>query len=294
MHDRLRALIAVTLGAVVGAGGIVFSEGAAQKDPPLRVVLARAVAYLDEYRRAFSFLVADEHYLQQVIGLDSSGGQAPPIRRHLRGELFLTYLGADRRWIALHDVAESDGVPVAGRDRLLSLLEASGTESVAGRLYGYNARFNLGGVTRTFNEPILALQVMDDAHRARFVFRLERMDRDGPAPIARLAFRERDRPTLVRSLEGGPVFSSGAIDVDAERGTIRRTRIAFRHDGIDAELVTQFEHDTRLALWVPTLMTERYVADARGDRPAEIITADARYENYRRFEGRARIATDEP
>jgi hypothetical protein len=293
MHHRRRTVLAATLGALVGAGATVFSESVAQEDPPVRVVLARAVAYLEEYRRAFAFLVADEDYVQQAAGT-SAGAPPQPVRRHLRGEMFLTYLGADRRWIALHDVAEVDGVPVAGRERLRALLETSDTNSVAGRLYRYNARFNLGGVTRTFNEPTLALQVLDDAHRARFRFRIERMDRSGPDPIIRLAFQERDRPTLVRSLQGGAVFSSGTIDVDAERGTIRGTRIVFRHDGIDAELVTHFEHDTRLELWVPSLLTERYVADAREDRPAENITAEARYDNYRRFEGRARMAIDEP
>lgn len=293
MHHRRRTVLAATLGALVGVGATGVSEGLPQGDPPSRVIVGRAVAYLEEYRRAFSFLVADEDYVQHAVGTNADAPRLPT-RRHLRGEMFLTYLGADRRWMALHDVAEVDGVPVAGREHLRALLESSDTESVAGRLYRYNARFNLGGVTRTFNEPTLALQVLDDAHRARFRFRIERTGRDGPDPITQLAFQERDRPTLVRSLQGGPVFSRGTIDVDAERGTIRGTRIVFQHDGIDAELVTHFEHDSRLELWVPTLLTERYVADAREDRPAEVITAEARYENYRRFEGRARMAIDEP
>ena len=259
----------------------------------------RASAYVAGYQRAFSFMIADEHYVQRVEYDASAAGSPEESRapaaasqsRSMRGELFLTFLEADRRWVALHDIAQVDGVEVSGRENLRALLAVSPVESVAARLFRHNARYNIGTILRNFNEPTLALQVLDPRQRPRFSFRAA-----GPAPralpstLVMLEFREREAPTLVRATDGGPVFSSGEMVVDAATGTIRWTRMAFRHESIDAELITTFAWDERLGWWLPAEFAERYAAGPRGRRPAETITGLARYDHYRRFAATGRIA----
>jgi hypothetical protein len=296
MPMRLPAAI---LTALACAGAATTAVGAFPQSAASRLSAGRVVAsvsdYVRSYQEAFSFLIANEHYVQRAsykTGREhGSAISEGPRWRTMRGELFLTYLGADRRWIALHDVAEVDGLPVEGRDNLRALLAASPVQSVAARLFRHNARYNIGTIARNFNEPTLALQVLEPRNRARFEFRIVDIDRKDPdVPLVTLGFRERERPTIVRNLDGGPVFSSGEMIVEAARGIIRWTRIKFRHESVDAELTTTFEWDDRLDLWLPTTFAERYSAGPREGRPPETITGTARYDDYRRFEATGRIA----
>ena len=100
-----------------------------------------------------------------------------------------------------------------------SWLEASGA-IVAEK----NARYNIGGVTRTFNEPTLALLVVSEPHRSRFKFDRTRVTARDTGPLVTLGFRERERPTLVRGANGESVFAKGDLDVDPvaceERGRL--------------------------------------------------------------------------
>ncbi len=292
-------LPAAILTALACAGAAAASVDALPQSAGSRLSAATVVAtvsdYVRSYQQAFSFLIADEHYVQRAsyeAGHENERaiGEAPRWRA-MRGELFLTYLGADRRWIALHDVAEVDGLPVQDRDNLRALLAVSPIQSVAARLFQHNARYNIGTIARNFNEPTLALQVLDPRNRSRFAFRIADIDRADPGvPLITLGFRERERPTIVRNLDGGPVFSSGEMIAEAASGVIRWTRITFRHESVDAELTTTFTWDDRLALWLPTTFAERYSARPREGRPAETITGHARYDDYRRFEATGRIA----
>jgi hypothetical protein len=297
----MRALASVLLlaAAATGVPPIVAAATAQDGELSARALAARAAEYVAAYQKAFAFLIADEHYVQQAApssddARTARSGPPVPVRRTIRGEMFLAYLPADRRWVALHDVTDVDGERVAGRGNLRALLAVSPVQSVAGRLFRHNARYNIGGISRNFNEPTLALQVFDPLHQSRFEFRLGgRNSPDPPAPLAALTFRERGRPTLVRSLDGKPVFSTGELLVAPSTGTVHRSRIAFHHDSIDAELITTFAFDERLRLWLPSHFTERYTTDATTGRRAETVTGEATYSNYRRFEGRARVVTGE-
>jgi len=288
----MAATMAVSIPIIRPLGAVSWQAAADRVSAD--VMLDRAAAYVTAYQQAFTFLVADETYVQRVTIASArpiDEGADPPRERVMRGEMFLTYLAADRRWVALHDVATVDGMAVGGRENLRALLAVSSVQSVAARLFGHNARHNIGTVVRNFNEPTLGLQVLEREQRRRFQFRLLRVDRTAPtSPMATLGFRERERPTLVRNPDGQPIFSSGDLDADVATGEIRRTRIAFRHESVEAELTTTFVRDDRLQRWVPSLFTERYAAGPRDGRPAETIVTEARYENYRRFEATGRIA----
>jgi hypothetical protein len=276
-------------GVLVAAA--VVTPGASPLQAPNRsanAIVATAATYVGTYQRQFAFLLADEISLQRVVSRRAGSAGDETATRQTRGELFITYLGARRHWTAVRDVAEIDGVAVADREDLARLIESADLDDVARRLFALNARYNLGSVVRNFNDPMLALLPLNDAHRARFRFSVGSPgDNEPGVGLVTVRFRERDRPTLVRGLGGGPAYAEGDITVEPATGVVRRTRIAVSYDDIDAELVTDFRHEARLGLWVPSTLVERYVTD-RGGRQ-ETTTVESSYTNYRRFEVRSRL-----
>ncbi len=256
-------------------------------DLSTRSLVAAASKYVGEYQEAFRFLLADETSVQTVY---DAGGLATAKRR-MTGELFLTYLAGDAAWIAVHDVAEVDGVPVEGRDDLRALLQKGDVRGVAARVADRNARFNIGRPGRNFNEPTLALLLLGPKRVKGVAFeRLEVAVIDGRTRVT-LGFRERERPTLVRSLRGAPIYSRGTLTIDAATGRIERTRLDIVDPGVSARLETEYAPDPKLELWVPVRFRERY-EDTR-ERPHETVGAEAMYTNYRRFEVVGRIKKHE-
>ena len=274
---------------------IVCTEtGAVRQGPNLSrdPMVAAAAAYVRSYQQQFAFLIADERTVQESFGVKGEA-HIPLGRRTTRGEIFITFLEGRRHWTAVRDVAEVDGIAVLDRVNLPDLLSREDPDTVARRLFALNARYNIGGVVRNFNDPMLALLPLSDAHRSRFSFDVERADRrDGRAPQVTLAFRERERPTLVRPESGGAAFARGALTIDAGTGTVRHARFTVRYDTIEAELVTEFTREDRLDLWVPSTFSERYMN--RVDGIDDLITSTSTYSNYRRFEARGRLLESRP
>jgi hypothetical protein len=280
--------------AAVSALAIVVADAAAAQSPNLsrKALVAAASAYVRSYQQQFAFLIADERTVQESFGV--KGEMRVPLRaRTTHGEIFITFLEGRRHWTTVRDVAEVDGVPVLDRVDLPDLLGREDPDTVARRLFALNARYNIGGVFRNFNDPMLALLPLSDVHRSRFSFEVERTDRRDPKAVrATLAFRERERPTLVRPPSGGTAFARGEITIDASTGAIHHTRLAVKYDAIEAELITQFTRHDRLGLWVPSTFSERYAASADG--LDDLITSTSTYSNYRRFESRGRLLTTRP
>jgi hypothetical protein len=269
-----------------GVGITVQAQSSAPRLPSTDDLVDAAAGYVARYQRAFLRLLADEQY-DQVRTVEGE-----PVRetRLLRGELFLTYLEAEDRWIAVHDFAEVDGQPVPDRADMRTLIRDGAVRSVAPRLAARNARYNLGRVVRNFNEPTLALQVFSADRRSRFRFSREGLTEEGGVALVTLAFRERDRPTLVSSVRGGPVFSTGEAVIEARTGRVRRISMSVEDGPVEATLDTIFAEDAGLGLWVPVRFTERYrLAD---DDHRETIVCEARYTNYRRFETSGRLGVD--
>jgi hypothetical protein len=284
------ALAALFALAIAGGDG----EAAIAQSPNLskNALVAAASAYVRSYQQQFAFLIADERTVQESFGV--KGRESVPLGlRITRGEIFITFLEGRRHWTTVRDVAEVDGVPVLDRVDLPDLLSREDPDMVARRLFALNARYNIGGVIRNFNDPMLALLPLSDAHRSRFSFDIERTDRRDPgAVLATLAFRERERPTLVRPPSGGAAFARGEITMDASTGAIHHMRLAVKYDEIEADLTTEFTREDRLALWVPSTFSERYTASADGFD--DVITSQSTYSNYRRFESRGRLLTTRP
>ena len=262
--------------------------GSLQTRPPSTDrLVAATIDYVRGYQEAFRFLVADEVSEQRVL-LPSVSHEAPSQSRDTRGEMFLTYLDVERQWTAVHDVMEVNGVAVADRDDLPALLRQGTFASVARRIFDRNERFNIGRVRRNFNDPMLALLPFTQERRSRFSFSRGAIDPGPRAPASiTLAFQERERPTIVRNVSGGPVFARGAVVIDPATSVVHKATISFRHDEVDAELTTDFVWEDKLSLWVPSVFTERY--EARREKSADVTTVESRYSNYRRFEVTGRL-----
>jgi hypothetical protein len=272
----------VTAGVVAPLATLALAARPAAQDVP--ALVRTTAAYVASYERAFARLLADETSVQRV----ETAGAAHARTRTTLGELFLTFLPVERRWVAVHDVADVDGVPVTDREDLESLLAADDVRAVGRRLAERNARYNLGTAFRNFNEPTLVLQLFGPDAWRRIRFSRQAIDRSTPGvTLVTLAFREHDRPTLVQSVRGGPVFSHGSVVVEAATGRIRETTIALDDGPVTADLTTVFAYVSHVDLWVPTRFTERYTVTR--DHVREVTRVESRYANYRRFETSGRV-----
>jgi hypothetical protein len=278
-------------GSRIAAAAAHPTAGVQRPDLSTSALVKSGVDYVSGYQEQFAFLLADEVTTQRVFS--GTGAEGPPAAsRTTRGEVFITFLDGRRHWTIVRDVAEVDGLPVADRVDLAAIIGREDTDALARRLFALNARYNIGRVLRNFNDPMLALLALNGTHRPRFAFDAARVDRRDPGtPLVRLAFRERERPTLVRSTSGASVYARGTITLDPATGIVHQTDVMFEADGIAAELTTEFEREERLGLWVPSRFIERYTS-ARDRR--EVTTAASRYTNYRRFEVTSRVRPGVP
>jgi hypothetical protein len=247
-----------------------------------KAIVAAATQYVADYQTKFKFLIADESSRQMRYDRN----RLLIASRAMKGELFLTFIPADAVWVAVHDFAEVDGIPLVDREDLRTLLQKGETASVARHVMERNARFNLGGVVRNFNEPTLALLVFEAKRVKGISFDREEVKRDGTRTTVRLSFKERERPTLVRGARGTPVYAKGELTIDAGTGRVEQTVIELKDGPVQARLVTTYALDDKVQMWVPISFGERY---ERSADDGELILCQSDYTNYRKFDVTARI-----
>lgn len=287
-------MAAVACGLAVGlTAPSTAAQAPARLDLSEKALVAAASKYVADYEKSFAFLIADEIYTQTLFGSNartrdttlSGGGSQATRTRVMRSELFLTYLPADREWIAVRDVLEVDGVPIAGREDLRQLLSRSeNMRGLTSRIVERNARYNIGRVERNFNEPTLPLLLLEAKRIDGVKFTRRQVTKDKDVTLATLAYAEREA-TLVSSPRG-PVPAKGEFVIDAATGTVRSTTFELNTAGTRVRLETTYARDEKLDLWLPSVFTERYDTDGL---MREQVICDAKYTNYRRFEVTARI-----
>jgi len=285
MAARARFLIPAIVAAMALpiAGRPRAAPASVPQDVPVKTLVARTSAYVADYQERFSFLIADELYVQQAIAPDRTKTD-----RVMRGELFLTYLPIERVWTAMHDIAEVDGVPVANRDDLRLLLQRGNTQAIGRDLAARNEQFNIGAVRRNFNEPTFALIVMNARRVSGFTFRRGPVTTDpSGVTIVSLEFSERDDSTIVRNTDGRRIATRGTLTIEALTGRVRQTFVALKDRETVAELSTTYTPDEKMGLWVPSAFTERYAVRDKGGLAT--VVCESKYTNYRRFEVTGRI-----
>ena len=275
------------------------SAAAAQApDDSLDQVLARASSYVGGYEQAFSLLVAEERYVQEIRRPDTVGaggnlsqrnpgggfssGGGVRSRRVLRSDYLLVRLGGGGGWMPFRDVFEVDGRAVADRDdRLARLFLAPSPTSFdqASRIMADSTRHNLGTVTRTVNIPTLALMFLHAEIRARFDFERQSVATLQGRTAWRIDYRERERPTLIRTTNGRDLAMTGSLWVDPATGVVLKTSMTAADPAVRAVVTTTYREDAALGLWVPAQMEDYYKAA----RDVDEILGVATYANVRRF-----------
>lgn len=260
----------------------------AADEPSLKDVVRRLGAYVQAYGEKASIIVATERFTQRVRGAFVQD-------RVTVADFAIVKAAGLGGWVGFRDVVEVDGARVSDREeRLIQVLTAaSGRMDEAQRLSNESARFNIGPIQRNFNVPTAGLFFFRPENLDRFKFTRKGVQRDGTWEIG---FRETSRPTLVRTPTGVSVPADGSIWVDAETGTVTRTRI---HMTIvvaptpddprtgSAEIDVTYRRVPALDMWLPEAMTESYEGNA-GLGPSRTI-AEAKYTDYRQFQTSGRI-----
>lgn len=279
-----RMFTRVVRGALlVAAGAVVAAQERPAVDTSPRAVLAAATTQLKAYQEALQFVLADESAVQEVF----NGAGRRVARRVTTGDFFLAYVAADGGWLAVRDISSVDGTTVERRDELRALLTRGSMARIGRAVADRNARYNIGSITRNFNNPMLALFILDPAHQGRFRFERRTVTATPEGMRVVLGFTERDRPTLIQSADGSPVFTRGEVTLDPATGQLLRSVITMKDGPTSASLSTTFTRVEKLDLWLPSLFVERYGHDT--SRIREVVTVESTYTNYRKFEATSRI-----
>lgn len=292
---------------VAVATASAVAQATPQPDTSTRSVIKAAAAYVAEYERQLTSILADEIYTQKILQ-QVPRDEEMPWTRNLHSEIFFMFAPASGDWMAIRDVVSVDGEPLRDRPDVREALATLPAREVAAKFKEFNSRFNIGRTFRNFNEPTLSLLPLDEHHRHRFSFDRKSVRRDGDVVLVTLAFTEKEPPTLIFEMKQGRVFSKGELVVEAASGRVRRALLSAKIGELSIELTTVFAPDARLGMWVPAMLVERYHSGTQlqrdfntgsSRRPSaprvsrrawyERIVCEARYTNYRRFETEVRI-----
>lgn len=266
--------------AAIASACVTLSVSANAQQPTLRAVLDRLHAYLSEYAVRLPATIATERYDQECRGTPHT---------LLESEFGIMRMESPAGWLGIRDVLSVNGRAVAGReDRLQSLVRIAPAQRLeqARRIAQENARFNVGPIQRTINDPAVVLAFLDsNAAHMRFSKMGEATIEGGDTWIVR--FDERERPTFIKTMEGRDQPAKGRAWIDPRTGRLMRAELTIdspperfgpvNHLGFTATIVVEFKDEPRLGMWVPSRMTERYAS------LLDPCSGDATYSNYRTF-----------
>jgi hypothetical protein len=282
MRHRFILVIGVMLCAV---------DAVQAQDPPLDVLLDRLGAYLQDYEAKAFELLADEQYEQWIRRRQGySGGTVQ--RRKLKSNYFLIRLPDGRAWYGFREVTSVDGdVIQAAKRSMADVLSERTPDAVeeALAMTRANAKYNIGGVYRTINVPVQALEMFVPQFHQRFEFQHAGREKVRGQQAVVVGFKERSMPTLISDGFGGDVISSGRLWLEPSTGAVFRTELHFSGPATsylkENQLRVDYEFDARVQILVPREMEETYGLDV------EVLHGRARYRNYRRFETGGRLVT---
>src|SRR5262245_38587467 len=100
------------------------APAAAEDETPLEAILTRAAAYVSGFSSEFTSVVAEERYLQQSSGRETTSGSGRGAtttvtgrqRRELLSDFLLVKPAGLSAWVPFRDVFEVDGRPVRERE----------------------------------------------------------------------------------------------------------------------------------------------------------------------------------
>ena len=181
------------------------------------------------------------------------------------------------------DVFEVDHIPMRDREeRLAKLFLNKRTDAEAQQrgkaIAEESARYNLGAVQRTINNPVFALIFLQPETKEHFTFTMGKPDRKMGDNIRVVEYVEDMRPTLIVGLPGQDMPAYGRFWIESDTGRVVKSEVRVDQKGIKANLTTVFRADERLGIDVPAEMREDYELENSH------VSGTATYSRFRRFE----------
>jgi len=244
-------------------------------EPTLATVLERAAAYVSEFYRRLSGIVAEEHYVQDWYSVRPEGRTSLG-HRELHSDLVLLKPGSDAPWTEFRDVFEVDGRAIRTRDARLEhmLREPAGEASAhVSTILAESARFNIGDVDRNVNTPLFTLRFLEAANQRRFKFKRSADTVPGTTPpvsapgdrvfrvsteVWVIAYDEVGSRTLIRSVQRKDQPAHGRFWIEPATGRVLVSELTVEDRRIRATIDVSFQSEPLLEMLVPVAMRERY------------------------------------
>ena len=294
MRASLAAAVIVALFA-----GIARLSAQPPADPDVDQLLAKATWYSIDFVNRLSGLVAEERYIQDsnvalptmpIPGLTARGGglstnsqpRGSAKHRELRADFLIVKTAADV-WTPFRDVFEVDHVPIRDREERLAKLFLNSkpdatVESQAKAIAEESARYNLGAVQRTINNPVFALIFLQPDVRPRFRFSAGKPDRKAASDVRVVDYTEEARPTVIAGPPGEDMPAFGRFWIESMTGRIVKAEVRVEVKDIKANLTTTFRTDERLGMDVPAEFHEDY------EMSTSHVSGVASYSRFRKFQ----------
>lgn len=292
---------------------VTVAEPAALQEPTLATVLSRASAYVAEFHRQLSGIVAEERYVQEVLAVgrrspcDSRGMPvatrvcreqlAYPIRSELRSDLLLLKPAGADAWMAFRDVFDVDGAPVRDRrERLaqLFLKPSASTNAQIRKILEESARYNIGDIQRNVNTPVYPLLFLEAANQFRFKFKQtkERTPATEPANGAPhgafrvstevwvIAYQEKESGTMIKTERQKDLPARGRFWIEPATGRVLMSELVAENRKLRATIDVSYQSEPLLDLLVPIEMREWYDNLRSGSHTEAVAT----YGRFRQFQ----------
>jgi hypothetical protein len=282
---------AAVLASVLGLADLAASSGES-----LKPVLLRAGDYVVNYGRALATVVAEERYEQRLVGGESETLQ----QRTLVSEIAFVHLADSQEWLTFRNVVKVDDRAVDGAEGRLDRILRGAPPTIVGQaraLATASARHNIGPLHRDFNAPAMPLQFLYPSRQPDIRFDKRGEEVIGGERIWVVRFRESDRVTLIRRIDGRGVPATGLLWIAPADGRVLRASFVVddfvprqpKERKSRGSLDVTWRPEPKLDLWVPGELRERYEGPWADQGLAYDIVGTATYSNYRRFDVDVRL-----
>jgi hypothetical protein len=275
----------------------LLAEPAAAQEPTLATVLARAGAYVAEFHRQLSGIVAEERYVQDFYAATKARGAPGRAHRELRADLLLLKPGGTAAWMAFRDVFEVDGAPVRDRSERLAQLfleRSPSTDAQIRKILDESSRYNIGDIRRNVNTPVYPLLFLEAANQFRFTFKQtkERRPRTEPANGSQtgafrvstevwvIAYEEKEAGTMIKTDRHKDLPAEGRFWIEPATGRVLMSELVAQNRRLRATIDVSYQSEPLLGLLVPIEMREWY----DNMRTRSRIEAVATYGKFRQFQ----------
>jgi hypothetical protein len=288
----MRCISVLVVCVWAAAGAALTAQGPDVDRISVELLLGRAGWYAQDFIEKFSNVVSEETYIQDSsVPMQSAAliGRAGATARNriLKSDFLLVSVSSAQDWIPFRDVFQVDNQPIRDREQRLTRLFLKPSENSleqATRIQEESARYNLGNMRRTVNNPVLGIVVVQGDFHHRFRYSLGKMDPKVGPGVWIVEYQEVARPAFIRGRSDLDLFAHGRVWIEAETGRVFKTEVLLEQPSLRARITTSFRFDDRFGIAVPYEMQEEYKFDS-GTR----VTAVATYDRFRRFD----VSTDE-